>query len=282
MKENMKPEKNVKGRKPFNCGRLLCLLVSASLCAAAFFVSGCGSDASGAGSTSVKASASEVGSSGQAAAPADTVTVSAKGSSYAVPDRAELRFGVRTQAKTASEAQADNSKSVDAVISVLKKNGISEENIQTTWYDVSPQYDWNTGNGDTITGYSVSSSLSVKNVKIDKAGALITACTEAGANEFNGVSYSCTEYDKYYGQALKQAVVSSKEKAEMLAEAAGRTLGPVTNIVEGYQDTTYAVNAKAMSAMDGAGAMEESVQSANLLPGEAEITANVTVTYVLK
>lgn len=281
MKENMKAEKNVRDGKSFKYSRLLCLLVSASLCAAAFFVSGCGSDASGAGSTSVTASASEVGS-GQAAAPADTVTVSAKGSSYAVPDRAELRFGVRTQAKTASEAQTDNSKNVDAVISVLKKKGIPEENIQTTWYDVSPQYDWNTGNGDTITGYSVSSTLSVKNVKIEDAGTLISACTEAGANEFNGISYSCTEYDKYYGEALKQAVASSKEKAELLAEAAGRTLGPVTNIVEGYQDMTYAVNAKAMSAMDGAGAMGESAASASLLPGEAEITANVTVTYVLK
>ena len=199
-----------------------------------------------------------------------------------MPDRAELRFGVRTQAKTASEAQTDNSKNVDAVISVLKKNGIPKENIQTTWYDVSPQYDWNTGNGDTIIGYSVSSTLSVKNVKIEDAGTLISACTEAGANEFNGISYSCTEYDKYYGEALKEAVASSKEKAELLAEAAGRSLGPVTNIVEGYQDTTYAVNAKAMSAMDGAGAMGESAASASLLPGEAEITANVTVTYVLK
>ena len=35
-------------------------------------------------------------------------------------------------------------------------------------------------------------------------------------------------------------------------------------------------------AMDGAGAMGESAASASLLPGEAEITANVTVTYVLK
>ena len=42
------------------------------------------------------------------------------------------------------------------------------------------------------------------------------------------------------------------------------------------------MNAKAMSAMDGAGAMGESAASASLLPGEAEITANVTVTYVLK
>ena len=260
--------------------RLLCLLLSAVLCAAVLFIPGCGPESSGTGSTAITASASEVDDSAAGSLP-DTVTVSARGSSYAVPDRAELRFGVRTQAKTASEAQTANSKNVNAVISVLKKNNVKEEDIQTTWYDVSPQYDWNTGNGDTITGYSVSTSLCVKNIEIKDAGTLIAACTEAGANEFNGVSYSCTEYDKFYGEALKEAVTSSKEKAALLAEAAGRTLGEVTRISEGWQDTTYEANAKGVSSMEGAGALDEGA-GASILPGQAEITATVTVTYILK
>ena len=220
--------------------RLLCLLLSAVLCAAVLFIPGCGPESSGTGSTAITASASEVDDSAAGSLP-DTVTVSARGSSYAVPDRAELRFGVRTQAKTASEAQTANSKNVNAVISVLKKNNVKEEDIQTTWYDVSPQYDWNTGNGDTITGYSVSTSLCVKNIEIKDA----------------------------------------KEKAALLAEAAGRTLGEVTRISEGWQDTTFEANAKGVSSMEGAGALDESA-GANLLPGQAEITATVTVTYILK
>lgn len=259
--------------------RVLGLLISAALCAVVFSFTGCGGNASGTGSTAVTAAASEPASASDSLT-RDTVTVSAKGNSYAVPDRAELRFGVRTQAETALEAQEQNSKDVDAVIKTLKKNGVKEENIQTTWYDVSPQYDWNTGNGDKIVSYNVSSSLSVKNVNIEDAGTLITACTNAGANEFNGVSYSCTEYDKYYGEALQKAVEASKEKAALLAEAAGRTLGKVTVITEGYQDMTYAANTKSISAMDSAGAAEES-SGASLMPGEAEITANITVTYVL-
>jgi hypothetical protein len=117
--------------------------------------------------------------------------------------------------------------------------------------------------------------------KIKDAGTLIAACTEAGANEFNGVSYSCTEYDKFYGEALKEAVTSSKEKAALLAEAAGRTLGEVTRISEGWQDTTFEANAKGVSSMEGAGALDEGA-GASILPGQAEITATVTVTYILK
>lgn len=260
-------------------------VLSAALCAAAISllcISGCGQNVSGTGSTTVTAVAAEKNTPGLQADVPDTVTVSGKGSVYAAPDRAELRFGIRTQAETAAEAQERNSRSVGSVISALKKSGIKEESIQTTWYDVSPQYDWNTGNGDTIIGYNVSSSLSVKNVNIEEAGALITACTKAGANEFNGISYSCTNYNELYGEALQKAVEASREKAGLLAKAAGRSLGSVAAITEGYQDTTYALNAKAMGSMDGAGAVTEAGSDAALMPGQAEITAAVTVTYVLR
>ena len=149
-------------------------------------------------------------------------------------------------------------------------------------YDVSPQYDWNTGDGTNVIGYSAFSSLSVKNVPIDDAGKLITACTEAGANEFNGISYSSTQYESLYAEALKDAVAAAQAKAKVLAEAAGRNLGDVKAIVEGYQDMTYANNNEKVYAASGMGASEDSAPAANILPGQAEITANVTVTYTLQ
>lgn len=263
--------------------RTLCPLLLAAVCAASLILTGCSASASDSGTsgTVVRANAAQASETPQTGTSSDTVTVSAKGSVYAVPDLAELRFGVRSQAETAAEAQSANSSSVNSVISALKDKGISEENIQTTWYDVSPQYDWNTGNGDTIIGYSVSTSLSVKGVRIEDAGSLISVCTGAGANEFNGISYSCTQYESLYGEAQKKAVETSKDKASVLAEAAGRTLGPVRTITEGWQDTTYEANMKTMGAADaGKGAGPES--SAVFMPGEAEITANVTVTYELR
>lgn len=264
--------------------RTLCSLALAAVCAAALALTGCSASTSdaGTGGTVVRVSAAQTADTAREANPSDNVTVTSKGSVYAVPDLAELRFGVRTQAETAAEAQSANSSGVDSVIKALKDKGVSEDNIQTTWYDVSPQYDWNTGNGDTITGYSVSTSLSVKGVAIKEAGSLISACTEAGANEFNGISYSCSQYASLYSEAQQKAVEASKEKASVLAAAAGRSLGPVRSITEGWQDTTYEANMKTMAAMDaGKGAGQES-STAGFMPGEAEITANVTVTYELK
>ena len=63
---------------------------------------------------------------------------------------------------------------------------------------------------------------------------------------------------------------------------AGRDLGDVKAIVEGYQDMTYANNSEKAYAASGMGAAEDSAPAANIQPGQAEITANVTVTYTLQ
>lgn len=269
----------------FNKSKVFAAMFSAITCAAVIGISGCspaGSSADTSSLTTTVVQAQETSPVSGTVSTPDTVTVSAKGSTSAVPDRAELHFGIRTQADTAEEAQKDNSKNVDAVVKVLKKNGIKEEKIQTSMYDVSPQYDWNTGDGSKVIGYSAFSNLSVKDVAIDDAGKLITACTNAGANEFNGISYSSTQYDALYAEALKKAVSAAQAKAQVLAEAAGRKLGDVKTLSEGYQDMTYANTSEKVYAAAGMGAAEDSAPSANILPGQAEITANVTVTYILQ
>ena len=269
----------------FNKSKVFTAVFSAILCAAIIGVCGCSPADSPADRSSLTATvvqAQETAPASGAVSSPDTVTVSAKGSTRAVPDRAELHFGIRTQADTAEEAQQTNSKNVDAVVKVLKKNGIKEEKIQTSMYDVSPQYDWNTGDGSKVIGYSAFSNLSVKDVVIEEAGKLITACTNAGANEFNGISYSCTQYNTLYAEALKKAVAAAQTKAGVLAEAAGRKLGEVKMISEGYQDMTYANNSEKVYAATGMGAAEDSASAASILPGQAEITANVTVTYILQ
>ena len=263
----------------------LTAVLAAVVCAAVIGIPGCtwsNSSADTGSLTATAAQAKEPSPASGTVSSQDTVTVSARGSTRAVPDRAELRFGIRTQADTAEEAQKANSKNVDAVVKVLKKNGIKEDNIQTTMYDVSPQYDWNTGDGSNIIGYSAFSNLSVKDVMIDEAGKLITACTDAGANEFNGISYSTTQYDALYAEALKKAVAAAQTKAGVLADAAGRKLGDVKMITEGYQDMTFANTSEKVYAAGGMGAAEDNASAADILPGQAEITAIVTVTYTLQ
>ena len=69
--------------------------------------------------------------------------------------------------------------------------------------------------------------------KISKAGALVDAGVDAGANQISGPSLSVSDQDALYRDALKDAVEAGRLKAEAIASAAGVTVGEVTNVVEG-------------------------------------------------
>lgn len=119
--------------------------------------------------------------------------------------------------------------------------------------------------------------MTVQDQDIEDLGALLSACVAAGINDVDTVRFLCSDYDEAYRQALAQAVAASREKAEVLAEAAGKKLGGAVSIVEGWQDSSarYGRNTEVSLAK------QESADAAGpiLQPGESEIRANVTVTY---
>ena len=166
----------------------------------------------------------------------DTVTVSGTGSVSTVPDKAEITFGIETEADTAKQAQDQNTEQADKVISKLKELGVEEKSIKTSGYNMYPRYDYN--NGNKITGYYVSTRLTVSDQDIDDVGKLITECVAEGINNIDNVNYLCSDYDEEYQEALGKAVTAARRKAETLAQASGKSLGDVHAIVEGYQNTT--------------------------------------------
>ncbi len=235
-------------------------------------------------------SAASGGSSAAPAAPApaasasastEGVTVSGSGTIRLAPDMASVTFGVMTQEASAEEAQNKNTEAVNHVIEVLTGLGVEEKSIRTTYYSMYPQYDWSDGEEQRITGYNVTTSMTVQDQKLEDVGEILSACVEAGINNVDNVSFFCSSYDEAYKQALEQAVAASRDKAEALAAAAGKKLGEPVVISEGWHDTSarygQAVNMSAAYDMEEAKGGGPSLQ-----PGETEITANVTVTYEMK
>lgn len=262
---------------------LLCLAMIVGL-------AGCGTAPTAAapladGTAPTAAAPSGNGTALTAAAPSgeavSEITVSASGTVRLVPDKATVSFGVMTQEQTAELAQSMNSEAVKNVIEVLTGRGIEEKSIRTAYYSMYPQYDWSDGN-QRITGYNVTTTLTVQDQNIEDLGTLFSACVAAGVNNVDSVRFLCSGYDEAYRQALAQAVAASKDKAEALAQAAGKTLGEPITVTEGWQDTSarYGLNAEVPLAMEKAAAQD--VSGPSFQPGETEITANVTVTYGMK
>jgi len=195
----------------------------------------------------------------------DTLTVNGLGTVKAVPDEAQMSFGVETRRPTAQAAVAANADAMRKVINALRQAGARE--IATQWVSVYPYM----SDGTTIEGYSASNSVSAVSDVGDAAG-LIDAAAEAGANQVSGPGLSSSNAEELYRQALAKAVADARLRADVLAKASGRSLGQITAIVEGGAATPLPY---AERAALGAG-------STPIVPGQQETSASITVTFSLR
>ena len=194
----------------------------------------------------------------------DTVTASGVGTATAVPNEAQMSFGVESRAATAKAAVAANADAMRKVINALRQARARE--IATQWVSVYPVSRDDGG----VDGYTASNSVSAVS-DVGEAASLIDAAVEAGANSISGPGLSSSSSEELYRQALAKAVSEARERAQVLAKAAGRSVGEITAIVEGSAATPLPYAERA--ALDA---------SMPIVPGEQETTATVSVTFSLR
>jgi uncharacterized protein YggE len=200
---------------------------------------------------------------------------SGEGQTRVTPDRATVLIGVQTRALTAAAAGSDNARRQKAVLDTLKALGIPPEQLATQNYSVSPEmrYDPN-GSNPKVTGYTVSNTVRVELKKLDQVGAVIDASLAKGANQIAGVQFSVSNVAEVRRTALAEAVRAARADAEVLAKAAGGTLGPLIEMTSaGSTDRPM----MAQLQMRGAGAAGDATTPVEA--GEQIISASVSATW---
>jgi len=194
------------------------------------------------------------------------------------PDVAYIEMGVMTMNKDAQKAQEDNKNTMNKVIAKLKSMGIDEKDIQTSAYNINPQYNYY-DNKQTLEGYQVENIVKVTVRNIDKVGDILDAAAKEGINRSYGIRFGVLDTDSVYKQALQKAIDNAKGKAEVMAKQAGVTLKKPVAIYEG--DAPVNIYQRSGIAFD----MGEKASLAASVPissGELEIHANVVVVYQIQ
>jgi uncharacterized protein YggE len=205
----------------------------------------------------------------------DTIAISGEGKVTAVPDIATVSIGLQTQKAKVSDAQAENTKKMNAIITKLQELGIAKADLQTSSYNIWPQYDY--VNGTQVQhGFMVSQSVDVKIRKLDAVGDVLAAAGTLGANQVGGVNFTIDDPEKIRQEARLKALEAAKVKAKALADAAGVKLGKVVGFSEsvsgGGPMPIFYAKADAASGMGGA-------PSPSVEPGSQDVVVDVTVNY---
>jgi len=199
-----------------------------------------------------------------------------------VPDMAEIHLSIRTEDKSASVCQQENTEKLNQLLEYVKGLGFEEESIKTSGFSLNPRYKW-TNNEQILVGYEMYTNVVVTDIPMEQVGTMLTETVENGANEIDSVSYFSSQYDEGYNQGLAKAIELSKEKGEALAAASGKKLGGVLNITE-MSDNQYGryVNADLRATNEAVKAMAAADSVAmDVMPGEMQVTAEIVVEFEL-
>ena len=169
-----------------------------------------------------------VAQSGQAgvipAVPA--LLTSGQGEAKVAPDRASLLVNVQTRGVTAASAASENAQKTRAVLDALAKLGLPREQLGTEGYTVYPELRYEKdGSSPKVTGYVVTNTVKAETHRVEQAGTMIDAALGAGANMINSLSFYAASIDAPRREAITSAVMSARADAEVMARAAGGSLG---------------------------------------------------------
>ena len=202
----------------------------------------------------------------------ESVSVSGSGSVFVDPDTAVLSLGVSLREDTAQGTRDRVSELIDALVGSLRNNGIDENDIQTTAFNLRAEYDYR-GDERTLLGYRLTHTLSVKVRDLDRVGEVLDdAVDEVGDDvQINGISFTVSEPDQFLSAARADAMAQAKAKAKELAELGERELGRAILISEGAVSPTPIFREYSLALADSGGT---SIQT-----GQLELSVNVQVTY---
>ncbi|MBV8794875.1 MAG: SIMPL domain-containing protein [Hyphomicrobiales bacterium] len=163
------------------------------------------------------------------------VEVTGEGSISAAPDFARVTLGVTSTGKNAGEAMTANAKAANALVSLIKSEGVAPADIQTSEVSISPMFSQPSPNqqtAPTITGYSVSNNVAVTLRDISRLGGLLDRAVTAGANSVYGVGFGHNDPSGLLDKARPLAVADARRKAEIYANAGGARIGRLMVLTE--------------------------------------------------
>lgn len=198
------------------------------------------------------------------------VTVSGRGTVSAEPDTATISPGVTTTARTAAAALSANNDASRRLLQLLIDLGISQRDIQTTFFNVSPQLTpFSDGEPRRIVGYRVTNDFRVIIRDIDSLGRILDAVVRAGSNDVGSISFSIENTEKLLATARARAVADATTKAKTFASAAGVKVGKIIAITEPGSPSIGGAT-KSLEAFG---------TSVPVATGELEVSASVVLSF---
>ena len=204
------------------------------------------------------------------------VNVSGEGKIKVEPDQALITISVETKGNDAADVKKENDKKMDAVLKLIKKANIAQQDFQTQRVSLNPNYDYE----KKKNYYLATQTVQILLKDLSKYDALMEGTVDAGINRINNVEFKTSKLLQLQSDARKLAIKDAKTKADDFVSVLGQKVGKAITISD--NSAGYNPPPVLYRAMMKTESMSDSAQNETLAIGEIEIVVNVSVSFILE
>lgn len=211
---------------------------------------------------------------GQAEKTERTITIEGTGEVAANTDIALVNMGMVTEGVTVAVAQDEHTKGMEALHAKLDELGVAKADVQTTSYNIYPQYNYADG-GRTLVGYEISCQVAIKIRDVANASKVLALAGEVGANNVGGLQFTVDDKEVYKTKARDMALKQVATKARALSESLGVQMTGIVAYHEYEAGAGMPVPHGAEFSFDGFGGPP-------LESGSQDVVLHVQVTFEIR
>lgn len=201
------------------------------------------------------------------------INVNGEGKVKVAPDQVSVSATVETKGNNAKDVKKQNDEKIDAVLKFIKKMNIPASDFRTKQVSLNPQYDYD----KKKTSYNAVQTVEILVKDLSKYDELMEGLVQQGINRIDRVSFESSKLAQHQSEARKMAIKDAKQKAEDYVSVVGQKVGKAYVI----SDNSQIYNPQPVFATMRMKESADSASNETLAIGEIEITANVSVSFVL-
>lgn len=164
-----------------------------------------------------------------------SIQVSAMSEIQVVPDEVVLLLSAHTRDKQLSIAKRDNDQITTAVMKLVPRYSIPDEDVQVSDLKIDPDYGQYDNRAEKPTAFEFIRSIRVRITDFNNLEPFLSDAIDAGLNDIRRLHFRVSNQRKYQFEARKLAMTYAREKAEHLTELTDMQLGAPLRIEEGIE-----------------------------------------------
>ena len=195
------------------------------------------------------------------------------------PDWVVISFSINSKNYKYEKCMEHLARQTESLREELTTVGLEKESLKTIHFDIDTNREYDHINKKHVfKGYTASHELRVEfPMEKDYLNKVLNVLSNTKSQASFDISFKINDPEPFRRQVIRDAVKNSKDKAKVLADAAGTTLGEILQIDYSWSEIHFESTFKAQDMM-----VTKTMPDFDFAPEDVDVSDSVTIIWAIK